>query len=242
MATNYPDAIDTYAAKVDGVTDVMASHINDLQDAVEAIETELGTDPAGSFTDVKTRLLNHPLNKLDAITAPTVNEDSDDGYGVGSVWCDVTNDRAYRCLDATVGAAIWQNVTSKTGTWVPVLTQGVGVTYTTSWAVYQISGRTVHIECILGVTSAGTAANPIVISGIPAALAIPFGGSQAFPVGVGVIVDYGTVVYQGIIRDNISTTAVVVFDSVTQAIIGVNPNFALANTDIICLNMTYQLA
>jgi len=48
-----------------------------------------------------------PLNKLDATTAPTVNEDSGDGYAVGSIWCDVTADKGYICLDATVGAAVW---------------------------------------------------------------------------------------------------------------------------------------
>lgn len=47
------------------------------------------------------------LNKFDATVAPTVNEDSDDGYGVGSIWIDVTADDSYICEDATVGAAIW---------------------------------------------------------------------------------------------------------------------------------------
>ena len=42
---------------MDGVDDVMAADVNDLQDAVLAIETELGTDPAGSATDLKTRLI-----------------------------------------------------------------------------------------------------------------------------------------------------------------------------------------
>lgn len=52
----YPSTIDSFLAKVDDVDDVMAQDINELQTAVEAIETELGTDPAGSLTDVKTRL------------------------------------------------------------------------------------------------------------------------------------------------------------------------------------------
>lgn len=47
------------------------------------------------------------LNKWNATTAPTVNEDSGDGYAVGSVWIDTTNGKAYTCLDATVGAAVW---------------------------------------------------------------------------------------------------------------------------------------
>jgi hypothetical protein len=51
-------------------------------------------------------------NKLDAITAPTVNDDSGDGYSVNSIWIDTTNDKAYICLDATVGAAIWRDIYS----------------------------------------------------------------------------------------------------------------------------------
>jgi hypothetical protein len=46
-------------------------------------------------------------NKWDATVAPTVNEDSGDGYEVGSVWVDVTADKAYTCVDSTVGAAVW---------------------------------------------------------------------------------------------------------------------------------------
>jgi hypothetical protein len=48
------------------------------------------------------------IHKLDGTTAPTVNEDSNDGYVPGSLWVDTTNDVAYLCLDGSVGAAIWQ--------------------------------------------------------------------------------------------------------------------------------------
>lgn len=50
------------------------------------------------------------LDKLDATTAPTANDDSGDGYSVGSVWIDVTNDKPYLCVDATVTAAVWIEV------------------------------------------------------------------------------------------------------------------------------------
>lgn len=55
------------------------------------------------------------LDKIDGTTAPTVNEDAGDGFSVDSVWCDTTNDKAYICLDSTVGAAVWQQF-SGTGT------------------------------------------------------------------------------------------------------------------------------
>ena len=47
------------------------------------------------------------LHKFDATTAPTANEDSGDGYSVGSQWLDVTNDKFYICVDATATAAVW---------------------------------------------------------------------------------------------------------------------------------------
>lgn len=50
------------------------------------------------------------LHKLDATTAPTANEDSGDGYAVGSIWCDVTADEAYVCVDATSTAAVWRKL------------------------------------------------------------------------------------------------------------------------------------
>lgn len=51
------------------------------------------------------------LNNLAATTAPTVNEDSADGYAVGSVWIDTTNDKGYQCVDSSVGAAVWKPMT-----------------------------------------------------------------------------------------------------------------------------------
>jgi len=48
--------------------------------------------------------------KLDAVAAPTFDDDSGDGYGVGSLWCDVTNDKVYICLDPAAGLAVWREV------------------------------------------------------------------------------------------------------------------------------------
>lgn len=51
------------------------------------------------------------LSKVDAAVAPTVNDDSDDGYGPGSIWVNVSADTVYFCADATVGAAVWLQIT-----------------------------------------------------------------------------------------------------------------------------------
>jgi len=61
MATNYPGALDsltnpTATDTLDSVTVPHASQHTDINDAVTAIETELGTLPKGSFATVKARL------------------------------------------------------------------------------------------------------------------------------------------------------------------------------------------
>lgn len=43
-------------------------------------------------------------------TAPTVNDDENDGYRVSDVWIDETNDKIYQCLDASAGAADWNQI------------------------------------------------------------------------------------------------------------------------------------
>ena len=55
--TGYPAALDTDTTQeTDSSTTARADVPNDHAAAIVAIETELGTDPAGSKTDVKTRL------------------------------------------------------------------------------------------------------------------------------------------------------------------------------------------
>jgi len=52
--------------------------------------------------------------------APTVNDDSGDGYSVGSRWFDTSADKEYVCLDATVGAAVWKETTTTGSSTLPV--------------------------------------------------------------------------------------------------------------------------
>lgn len=42
--------------------------------------------------------------------APTVNDDSGDGYSVNSLWTDTTGPTTYVCQDAAVGAAVWTQI------------------------------------------------------------------------------------------------------------------------------------
>lgn len=52
MSTSYPGIIDSFTTKQDGIDIVVASHVNNLQDSVVAVENELGTNPKGSYTSV----------------------------------------------------------------------------------------------------------------------------------------------------------------------------------------------
>lgn len=55
---------------------------------------------------------NLKVNLL-ATTAPTINNDSSSGYSVGSSWYDINNNKAYVCLNNTVGSAVWVEITSQ---------------------------------------------------------------------------------------------------------------------------------
>lgn len=48
-----------------------------------------------------------PYSTFDNTAAPTVDDDVDRGFYVGSRWLDTTNDKAYVCADNTDGAAVW---------------------------------------------------------------------------------------------------------------------------------------
>lgn len=49
-------------------------------------------------------------NNYTATAAPAVTDDTSKGYSAGSAWLDTTNKKAYYCLNATAGAAVWLNL------------------------------------------------------------------------------------------------------------------------------------
>lgn len=53
---------------------------------------------------------NLPLMNFSAVSDPTVNDDSDDDYSVGSRWINTTTGKLFECVDATVGAAVWNEI------------------------------------------------------------------------------------------------------------------------------------
>lgn len=55
------------------------------------------------------------INKFDGTVDPGVGNDSTQGYQAGSIWINSTAGRAFTCVSATVGAAVW-NETGSSGT------------------------------------------------------------------------------------------------------------------------------
>jgi hypothetical protein len=50
-----------------------------------------------------------------SLNAPTVSDDENDGYGIGSRWINVTDGYEYVCIDPSAGAAQWANTTAAGG-------------------------------------------------------------------------------------------------------------------------------
>ena len=111
-AENYPDVhandIDTAAgihhtlgtgANQAASGETMNDHINDTDNPHDVNKDDVGL---GNVENL--------LNNLSAGTGPTTGDDSADGYAVGSIWIDISADKAYVCLDASEGAAVWQEV------------------------------------------------------------------------------------------------------------------------------------
>ncbi len=94
------------AADVTDAANVAAAGAVMDSDVAEA-EGMLRKTGAGAYEAIKTN--------LGSAVAPAVGDDSDDGYAVGSIWIDTTADRAYVCLDATVGSAVWTETTQAGG-------------------------------------------------------------------------------------------------------------------------------
>ena len=60
-------------------------------------------------------------NNLSASADPTANDDSDDGYEVGSLWINTSTDEAFQCTDATVASAVWRQISISTSNPGPYL-------------------------------------------------------------------------------------------------------------------------
>ena len=54
---------------------------------------------------------NHKMSFAES-DAPDANDDTTDGWKVGSMWIDTTNDKVYVCVDITDTAAVWKELSA----------------------------------------------------------------------------------------------------------------------------------
>lgn len=127
----------------------------------------------------------------------------------------------------TIGAQ-WESYT-------PTLTQSVTVTKTTSYARYCQFQKTVIVQVYLVATSAGTAAQEVVV-GLP----LTATGSTGRAIGTGFIYDASAnVIYN--MTSFLATTTTAKFFWQSGFGFGFSPNIALANGDQLAFTFTYEV-
>lgn len=124
-------------------------------------------------------------------------------------------------------------------TFAPTVIQGVSVSRTVTYARYIVLANTVIIQAELLITSAGTGGSVIQIGGFPTAILPANGPSLVSVVGIGSILDIGVAFYVGAMIYN--TATLFTFISHNNAnYIGSQPNFALASTDQLSFQASYE--
>ena len=86
--------------ELDGAQIPVRAHIESTNNPHHVTKFQIGL---GNVENIK--------NNLNATQPPTTVDDEGEGYSVGSRWIDVNEKKEYVCLDATEGAAIWQETT-----------------------------------------------------------------------------------------------------------------------------------
>lgn len=110
MSTSYPTAIDSYTTLVDNVDDVLAAHVNDKGDAIEALEAKVGVDSSAVATSFD-YFLKHASG---AYRTHTHDGTSDDGpkipiANINEVSITSLQDNQYLQYNSSNGK--WENVT-----------------------------------------------------------------------------------------------------------------------------------
>jgi hypothetical protein len=88
------------------------------------------------------------LSNFSATSNPAVSNDNTQGYAIGSVWINTNTDVAYRCFDASTGAAVWTLIGGGGGGGSTVVTPGAyphSAANNTTILVDSSSARTINL-------------------------------------------------------------------------------------------------
>lgn len=191
MASNYPASLDTTATlpAAGGVGANLSTfphstlHGN-ADDAIIAVETELGVAPSGSFSTVKAR-----LDSGDASVLGKVLTYASAAARNAAIPSPVEGQFAYlidtNALSVYTGAT-WTTFGTTSGAlggWTPTVTQTGSVTVTNTYSRLQRYGRHVTGWFSVAVTGAGSGGTPVIVS-------VPLTAAQAdIPVGIAQLFD-----------------------------------------------------
>lgn len=136
-------------------------------------------------------------------------------------------------LTALQGVPAWT-------TWTPTVTQGSAVTHTVNHARYTRLGKVLMVTMRVTFTAAGTAANVILVSGMPAD--VLQAGTEAACFGSFIFFDTGTGYRAGSVRSATGgTTLSFIVESGTSRL-GVNPAVTIASGDELSFTALYEIA
>lgn len=99
-STLTPDQL--IAAIINAAADTEAAKVASAASALSASNSAAAAQAAAAVL---------PKNNFSATTDPTANDDSGDGYSPGSQWLNTSTGDRFLCSNASVGAAVWQDVT-----------------------------------------------------------------------------------------------------------------------------------
>ena len=101
--------INIVATNISNVNAVGADITNVNSVATDIANVNIVANNMATITDAAN---NIPKANRNATTNPGVGDDTGDGYSPGSLWINVTTDAGFLCMDATLGAAIWLQITT----------------------------------------------------------------------------------------------------------------------------------
>lgn len=125
-------------------------------------------------------------------------------------------------------------------TYTPTVTQSGAVTKTVNRAAYMQAGKFVTVSVMMTMTGSGTGNNAVTVS-LPVTAST---SNQGIVVGSGAISDISANILYPVTARLVSTTTVnfIRTDAQPAGQWGVDPNIALASTDVIAFQITYEAA